>query len=163
MSESSTEGQSTTEGQETNQEQEGAGATSDTTDWKAEARKWEQRAKANTEAAERLQALEDAQKSEAQKQQDALAAATAERDQLRLDLMRRDVAAKVGLPPEMAARLQGSTVEELETDAKTLAPLIAARQEEERKQAFHDSSAGKPGGAATTPADAFAQVVDKYL
>ena len=161
MSESSTEGQSTTEGQETNQE--GAGATSDTTDWKAEARKWEQRAKANTDAAERLQALEDAQKSEAQKQQDALAAATAERDQLRLDVLRRDAAAKVGLPPEMAARLQGSTAEELETDAKTLAPLIAARQEEERKDTFRDPSAGKASGAATTPADAFAQVVDKFL
>ena len=159
MSEPST---GTTEGQETNQ-QEGAGATSDTTDWKAEARKWEQRAKANTDAAERLQALEDAQKSEAQKQQDALAAATAERDQLRLDMMRRDAAAKVGLPPEMAARLQGSTAEELETDATALAPLIAARQEEERKQAFRDSSAGKSSGAATTPADAFAQVVDKFL
>ena len=163
MSESSTEGQSTTEGQETNQEQEGAGATSDTTDWKAEARKWEQRAKANTEAAERLQALEDAQKSEAQKQQDALAAATAERDQLRLDLMRRDVAAKVGLPPEMAARLQGATAEELETDAQALAPLIAARQEEERRKRFEDPGAGRGSGAASTPADAFAAALDQYL
>lgn len=161
MSDASTETQSTNEGQEP--DQEGAGQTPETTDWKAEARKWETRAKANADAADKLRSLEDAQKSEAQKQQDALAAATAERDQLRLDVMRRDAAAKVGLPPEMAARLQGSNAEELEEDAKALAPLIAARQEEERKDSFRDSSAGRSGGAATTPADAFAQVVDKYL
>jgi|SRR5690554_2546744 len=161
MPDSSTENQSTSESQET--AQEGTGQTPETTDWKAEARKWESRAKANADAAERLKALEDAQKSEAQRQQEALEAATAERDQLRLEVLRRDVAAKVGLPPEMAARLQGATAEELETDAQALAPLIAARQEEERKKRFEDPGAGRGSGAASTPADAFAAALDQYL
>ncbi len=39
----------------------------DTTDWKAEARKWEARAKENRDAANRLQQLEDANKSETEK------------------------------------------------------------------------------------------------
>mgnify|MGYP006929311749 CR=1 FL=1 len=39
----------------------------DTTDWRAEARKWEARAKENRDAANRLQQLEDANKSETEK------------------------------------------------------------------------------------------------
>ena len=54
-------------------------------DWKAEARKWEQRAKENSSAAARLQELEDAQKSELQKMQDAIA----ERDAQLADLPRK--------------------------------------------------------------------------
>lgn len=37
----------------------------------------------------------------------------------------RDVAAKHGLPPALAARLQGSTPEEMEADAVELAKLVA--------------------------------------
>ena len=150
MSESSTEGQSTTESTEANQ-QEGAGQASDTTDWKAEARKWEQRAKANTDAADKLQALEDAQKSEAQKQQDALAAATAERDQLRLDVMRRDAAAR----PVPLRWPHGSRVHRRGAgDGRR--PGAADRCPPEESVSRSMTSAGK-SGAATTPADAFAR------
>lgn len=44
----------------------------DTTDWKAEARKWEARAKENRTAAEKLAQLEDANKSETEKLADKL-------------------------------------------------------------------------------------------
>lgn len=43
------------------------------TDWKSEARKWEDRAKVNKDAAERLAEIEEASKSEAQKQADRVA------------------------------------------------------------------------------------------
>lgn len=50
----------------------------DDVDWKAEARKWEQRAKENKTAAERLAEFEQAQMSEAEKVAQRLAAAEAE-------------------------------------------------------------------------------------
>lgn len=50
----------------------------ETVDWKSMAREWEKRAKANSSAAEKLQKIEDAQKSETQKAADAKAAAEAE-------------------------------------------------------------------------------------
>lgn len=36
------------------------------------------------------------------------------------DMLKRDIAAKIGLPEALALRLQGTTAEELEADAKTI-------------------------------------------
>lgn len=44
-----------------------AAEPAETTDWKAEARKWEKRAKVNSDAAEKLAAIEEANKTELQK------------------------------------------------------------------------------------------------
>lgn len=72
-----------------------------TTDWVAEARKWEKRAKdnsaaakANADAAKRLAALEDANKSETEKLTDRATKAEQERDALtaQLDALRREQA-----------------------------------------------------------------------
>lgn len=96
------------------------------TDWKAEARKWEDRAKANKEAADKLAAFEESQKTEAQKQADALAEAQAKvkdyetREQI--GKWKAEVAESTGVP---AAALAGSTKEEIEAHAATLKPLIA--------------------------------------
>lgn len=94
------------------------------TDWKAEARKWEARAKdnlasarANEDAAKRLAELEDAQKSEAQKQQEALEKAQRELAELTVAKTRAEVAAAKGVPAEL---LTGSTQEELEARADDL-------------------------------------------
>lgn len=54
----------------------------DGTDWKAEARKWEQRAKDNKSAADRLAALEQSQKTEAEKLADRLAEVKTETEQI---------------------------------------------------------------------------------
>ena len=151
--------QSTTEGQEANQQQEGSGQAADTTDWKAEARKWEQRAKANTEAADRLQALEDAQKSDAERQAEALKSATAERDEAQQKLMRFEIASEAGVPLSHAHRIQGSTREELAEDAKTLANLLADRKEDTRKEALVDKSAGRTTEAGSSPGEQFAAAI----
>lgn len=89
-------------------------------DWKAEARKWEQRAKENTEAAKRLQDLENAQKSEQQKLTERAEAAERERDQIRTEAMRLRIAADKGLTPKQASRLRGNSEEELLADADEL-------------------------------------------
>lgn len=97
------------------------------TDWKAEARKWETRAKENSAAAARLAELESAQKTEAEKAAERLAelerkAGDAEKTALRLDVALEK--APDGMPiaqvRKLARRLSGSTREELEADAAEL-------------------------------------------
>lgn len=63
----------------------------------------------------------------AQKESTALKAQLAQRDHADLQ---REVAAEVGLPAQMASRLQGATREELQADAKALAKLIPAAAEQ---------------------------------
>jgi hypothetical protein len=97
------------------------------TDWKAEARKWESRAKENHDAATRLRELEDAQKTEQQKLAEQLqeaqtngATTQAELAQLRAALAK----APAGMNPAdvlaWSGRLRGGTLEELEKDAEEL-------------------------------------------
>lgn len=100
------------------------------TDWKAEARKWESRAKenlaaakANETAAQRLAEIEESQKTEAQKAQEALEQAQRELAETRLQAARAEVAASKGVPVEL---LSGGTREELEAAADA---LIAFRGE----------------------------------
>lgn len=100
------------------------------TDWKAEARKWESRAKenlaaakANETAAQRLAEIEESQKTEAQKVQEALEQAQRELAETRLQAARAEVAASKGVPVDL---LSGGTREELEAAADA---LIAFRGE----------------------------------
>lgn len=96
-------------------------------DWKAMARKWEGQAKENKAAADELAQLKDAQKSDAQKQADKLAALQAEidgykaRDQIAE--WAKEVSAAEGVPVDL---LRGSTRDELEAHAKQLKPILAA-------------------------------------
>jgi len=92
--------------------------------WQAEADKWKALARKHESDAKKLAALEEGQKTEAQKLADARATAEKERDEARAELLRRDVAAKAGLPVELASRLRGSTEAELEADAKELLKLV---------------------------------------
>lgn len=89
-------------------------------DWKAEARKWEGRAKENSAAAARLKELEDAGKTETEKLRDELTAAQADGTTSKSELMRLRVSIRKGLTEAQAKRLQGTTEEELEADADEL-------------------------------------------
>lgn len=109
--------------------------------WRHHSRKWEQTAKAAPDAAEleilRAAAAELAQRKTAdmteaqriQAEKDAAdaarVAAEAERDAARSEALRIRVAADKGLTSEQAARLQGSTKEELEADADALKAMFA--------------------------------------
>jgi len=97
-------------------------------DWKAEARKWEHLAKANDEAAKKLQEIEDAKKSELEKANDLIAKLTAENEAVKLNALRQEVAQEAGLPPKLAARLTGTDRETLLEDAKALAELVTPTQ-----------------------------------
>lgn len=72
--------------------------------------------------------LEEASKTEAQKLAEAHKSAEERASAAEARLTRLDTCLKVGLDPKFAGRLQGSTPEELEADAKELAALFADKQ-----------------------------------
>ena len=94
-------------------------------DWKAEARKWEKRAKENSDAAQRLAEIEEANKTEQQKQAERLAELESQvsdyQTREQIAAWKAEVAAETGVPADV---LSGSTKEELEAHASKLKPLI---------------------------------------
>ena len=93
-------------------------------DWKAMARTWEKRAKENSDAATRLAEIENANKTEAQKQAEALEAALQREAAATSQLLRYEVAADKGVPPSLMRFLTGTTREEIEDSAKALMDAI---------------------------------------
>lgn len=85
--------------------------------WKGHARTWEDRAKENKTAAEKLAEIEKAKLTETERLQAELAELTAERDRNAAELLRTSVAAAKGVPANL---LTGSTKEELEAAADAL-------------------------------------------
>ena len=99
-------------------------AQPDDTDWKSEARKWEQRAKANAAAEQRLAELENANKTEAQKLADDLTDARKQAATATEQLLRYEVAAELEVPPKLVRFLTGATRDEVEESARALLEAI---------------------------------------
>lgn len=91
------------------------------TDWEAEAKKWEKRAKKDAEALDRIKKAAEGEVAETRQTVEQTAA---ERDALAAENLRLAVALEKGLPPDLAKRLVGSTRDELEADADTLLALV---------------------------------------
>lgn len=101
------------------------------TDWqaeaeklKAESRKWEARAKENSDAAKRLAEIEEANKTAEEKAAERLAAAEKRASELEVQALRAEVAASKGVPSLL---LTGTTKEDLEASADA---LVAFRGEQ---------------------------------
>jgi hypothetical protein len=88
--------------------------------WKSLSRKWEKQAKDNGEAAKKLKEIEDAQKSESERNAEKLTALERSAQEATLEAARLRVAIKKGLTETQAKRLVGKTEEELEADADEL-------------------------------------------
>jgi hypothetical protein len=100
------------------------------TDWKAEAKKWESRAKENKSAAEKLAQIEEAQKTEAQKAADRLAVAEKAAAEATREALKFKIAAKFQIGDEDADLfLTGSDEEALTKQAERL----TARESERKK------------------------------
>ena len=128
------------------------------TDWKSEARKWEQRAKENSLAAARLAELEESQKSEAQKLEERASSAETKLTQTELRALRAEVALEKGLTPSQAKRLVGSSLDELAADADELLRDLGKQSTGPRP----DPSQGpKVEGGKRSPADEFAAIITK--
>lgn len=90
------------------------------TDWKAEARKWETRAKENSKAAQTLAEIEEANKTAEQKLLDRANTAEQALAKKELESERHLVALEKGLTASQAKRLVGSTRDEFLADADQL-------------------------------------------
>lgn len=86
-------------------------------DWKAESRKWEERAKANKSAADELAEIKEANKTAEQKAADRLAAAETKAAELELKAAKAEVAAEKGVP---LALISGADRAEMEASADAL-------------------------------------------
>lgn len=116
----------TTENVETQHQEDAASQTDESkpaeTDWKAEARKWESRAKANHDAARQLAELQDAQRTDAEKLADARATIkrfeAAEQRRGWAD----EVSSDTGVPANL---LSGDTLEAMRSSAEALTTWAA--------------------------------------
>lgn len=122
----------------------------DTTDWKAEARKHEQRAKANAAAAKELADLKAAQMSDEEKRAAELKTAAVERDQARAEAARERAARVHKLTDDDLALLDGVPADQFAARAAALAKRIQAA-------AVPQQSGGEVGGQAAA-ADIDAQI-----
>ena len=119
-------------------------------DWKALARTWEKRAKENADAATRLAEIENANKTAAQKQAEAFDAARQEAATATAQLLRYEVAADKGVPPNLVRFLTGTSRDEIEESAAALmdaipgAPGSPPRAPAEATQAVVNALAGQP-------------------
>lgn len=92
-------------------------------------RKQNRDAQARAKAAEaRLQEIEDAQKSEAEKLLERATRAEAEATQARTELTRERIAREEGVPPEFIDRLRGESEDEIRDDAKSFVAALPARE-----------------------------------
>jgi len=131
------------------------------TDWKAEARKWEERAKSNSSAAERLAEIEEASKSAEQKAAERLANAERAVADAEAKVIRRDIALEHKLTAEDAALLDTITDE---TTLRALAARLTPSDEPFGVRAPKpDRNQGGDGGSAATLGDQFAGFFTKQL
>lgn len=152
----------TTEGAPAPQSTEPVAPARAETDWKAEARKWESRAKENSAAAKRLAEIEEANKTEAQKLAERVEAAEKAAAEAQAKAMRREIALEHRLSKEDAGLLDAVTDEDA---MRRLAERLAAQQ---AKQDNHISGNGAyvPAEGKTPPAlnsDALEQSLRKAL
>ena len=117
-------------------------------DWKAEARKWEKRAKENAEAAKRLAEIEEAQKSEAEKVAERLAKAERAAAEAEARALRREIALEHKLSKDDAALLDSVSDE----DAMRRLAARLAEQAAERDKHISNHGAYVPAEGKTPPA-----------
>lgn len=137
----------------------------DPTDWKAEARKWEERAKENKGAAEKLAEIEEANKTELQKATER--AEKAERDladRSKADeerKLREQVAEAKKVP---ASLLTGTTKDELEASANELLAFRGEQQKPADKASYIiPDEGGQPSiGKPASPRAGIGTLRDAY-
>lgn len=124
------------------------------TDWKAEARKWESRAKENTAAAAELAAIKAAQMTEAEKTAERLATAEKTAAEATARALRREVALDHKLSKEDAALLDAITDE-------TAMTALAARLAQAAQTAAPTVGVHVPGmGQTPAPPSLDAQIAE---
>lgn len=130
-------------------------------DWKAEARKWEARAKADHDAANKWREFELSQKSDYEKMADELSKYKAEAAAAELKAVRYEVATANGIPAEAMELLTGDSRETIQASAEKLAALIAAQSKSNTPRP--DVNQGQPANNGSSPKDQFAAALANLL
>jgi hypothetical protein len=160
MSEETTETNMPTEIVETPTEPQGEVSE---TDWKAEARKWESRAKAakvDAEDASKWRDYEKSLKPEQERIAEELAQAKAEAIESSTKLLKYEIANQRGIPADAIELLNGQSREALEASADKLMSLIANQSKTPTKA---DVNQGKPEGGGNSTANQFATALSELL
>ena len=122
-----------------------------------EAAKYRTEAKANADAARRLEEMEQQNLSELEKAKRATEAAEKRAHDLEMANLRQSVIITKGLSAELGERLRGETREEMEADADVLKALVNAP-----RQMQPDYSQGAQPPAPTTPEQEFLAFTSKF-
>ena len=142
------------------QQPDGDPAPADTTDWKSEARKWEDRAKANKAAADELAQLREAQKTDEQKRAEELDALRAKvaafETEKQVAAWAEQVSKNTGIP---ASALRGSSLEELQAHAEQLKALIAPPAADSAPEPGRIPTPGKTPGKQVSDKDAIGRAL----
>lgn len=101
------------------------------TDWQAEARKWEKRAKENKSAADKLAEIEESKKTEIEKATERAAQAEERAQKLEREKARLSVIATKGIPEEYHDLVKGDSEDELMASAEKVKSLIEAAAKKE--------------------------------
>lgn len=133
-------------------------AEQETINWKAQARKHEERAKANFEDAQKWREYLESQKSEDEKREEELARTRLELEELRSASIKKDIALEKAIPTTLLKYLTGTTREELEAQADELLSVIA---ESAKPNSKPNPEQGKPIGK--TDADSLASWVEDNI
>lgn len=134
------------------------------TDWKAEARKWEARAKASkadSEDAQKWREYEQAQKPAQERLAEELAQAKAQAEMANASLLRYEIATERGISGEATKLLKGTSREELEAEADLLVSLLASQTKTTSPKPDHNQ--GKPATGGSSTADQFAAALTDIL
>ena len=123
-------------------------AQADTTDWKAEARKWEQRAKENKSKADAYDEAQEAAKSDLQKALERAEKAEKLNAEYEAEKERiaavKAAAASTGVDFELLSMMQGNTPDEIAANAETLKAKLAAQQKYPSVSDNGEQKAAKP-------------------
>lgn len=137
--------------QATTDEAAGNEAPAQETDWQAEARKWEKRAKENKSAADKLAEIEESKKTEIQKAAERAEQAEKRISELEREKSRLSVIATHGIPGDYQDLVKGDSEEDLVASAEKVKSLIesAARNQAPEQASYVIPSEG--GAPATLP------------
>lgn len=143
------------------QEVQTEAATSHEVDWKAEARKWEARAKENKSKADKLDELEEASKTALEKATERAQKAENQVKAYEQEAQRKqwleEVSSETGLPVSV---LRGSTREEIEAHAQILKPYF---EKPSAPIVENDNMKSNTASAGKSKADALFDVVQQKL
>lgn len=126
-----------------------------------EAAKYRTQNKELLEKAQKYDEFVESQKSEQEKQAEALQAAMKERDALRSEMLRMKIASAKNLPASLVDRLRGETEEEMMADADNLLEGLKGNFVPKKATSPQETGAGVVGEAKSHSVEDFLEMLSK--